>query len=144
MPRSPSNLRQESIDCGTAPSCTVGYAESESFTIGFTASATIDEWATFGFSVTKTWTTGNNYNCGGVAGDEVCIWYKTAHTAVTVKNYATTLAICGNPSTIISDPIIVKSPNEDNRGGGYYCVIGTCRSKGDNYWDNSGPAGGPE
>ncbi|KAH8672478.1 hypothetical protein BGZ61DRAFT_537105 [Ilyonectria robusta] len=78
----------EVISCGSAASFSVGYLESESFTIGFSTS--------------------------------------------------------GNPVTIVSDPVIVKSPNSDNRGGGYYCVIGTCRAKGDNYWDNTGPAGGPQ
>jgi hypothetical protein len=28
---------------------------------------------------------------------------------------------------------IMVSPNENNKGGGYYCVIGTCRSQGENY-----------
>ncbi|KAL6410603.1 hypothetical protein AUP68_07030 [Ilyonectria robusta] len=83
-----TNFLQEVISCGSAASFSVGYLESESFTIGFSTS--------------------------------------------------------GNPVTIVSDPVIVKSPNSDNRGGGYYCVIGTCRAKGDNYWDNTGPAGGPQ
>jgi hypothetical protein len=38
---------------------------------------------------------------------------------------------------------IMFSPNENNKGGGYYCVIGTCRSQGENYWDMTGRAGGP-
>ncbi|KAF2447402.1 hypothetical protein P171DRAFT_407521 [Karstenula rhodostoma CBS 690.94] len=42
-----------------------------------------------------------------------------------------------------SDPFVIKSPNKDNRGGGMYCVIGTCRAQGDEYWDNTGRAGGP-
>ena len=41
------------------------------------------------------------------------------------------------------DPFVMFSPNANNRGGGYYCVIGTCRAQGDNYWDYSGRAGGP-
>lgn len=41
----------------------------------------------------------------------------------------------------------MKSPNNDNKGingakgGGYYCVVGTCRNQGDNYWED-GPPGG--
>lgn len=141
---SQTNFLQEVINCGSAASCSVGYVQSESFTIGFSTSATIYEWLSLGFDVSKSWTTGNTYTCTGEEGDDVCIWYNTAHTAVTVRNYVSQLAPCGNPVTIVSDPVIVKSPNSDNRGGGYYCVIGTCRAKGDNYWDNTGPAGGPQ
>jgi hypothetical protein len=38
---------------------------------------------------------------------------------------------------------VIKSPNVNNKGGEYYCVVGTCRSKGEQYWDNTGRAGGP-
>jgi hypothetical protein len=38
---------------------------------------------------------------------------------------------------------ILKSPNEHNRGGEYYCVTGHCRAVADFYWDNTGRAGGP-
>jgi hypothetical protein len=38
---------------------------------------------------------------------------------------------------------VMFSPNIDNKGGNYYCVVGTCRSQGENYWDKSGRAGGP-
>jgi hypothetical protein len=107
-------------------------------------SAEIDEWLTGGFDVQKTWETGNQYTCYGAEGDDVCIWYKTAHTAVTVHNIMTMQAPCSNPVETISDNIILKSPNSNNRGGGYYCVIGTCRAKGDAYWDDNGPAGGPQ
>ncbi|KAH6962674.1 hypothetical protein BKA56DRAFT_698738 [Ilyonectria sp. MPI-CAGE-AT-0026] len=132
------------INCGSAASCSVGYLQSESFTIGFSTSATIYEWLSLGFDVSKSWTTRNTYTCTGEEGDDVCVWYNTAHTAVTVRNYLSKLAPCENPVTVVSDPVIVKSPNSDNRGGGYYCVIGTCRAKGDNYWDKTGPAGGPQ
>ena len=38
---------------------------------------------------------------------------------------------------------VMFSPNVDNKGGQFYCVVGTCRSRGENYWDKSGRAGGP-
>lgn len=47
------------------------------------------------------------------------------------------------PNERNSDPFVMKSPNKANRGGGMYCVIGTCRAQGDAYWDNTGRAGGP-
>ncbi|KAF2830289.1 hypothetical protein CC86DRAFT_433967 [Ophiobolus disseminans] len=54
-----------------------------------------------------------------------------------------TTSSCYRPDNGKVNQWIIKSPNEKNAGGGYYCVIGTCRSKGDQYWDNSGRAGGP-
>jgi hypothetical protein len=66
------------------------------------------------------------------------------------------------PDNGVTKEAIIKSPNNQNRGGvsvklvahrfmkyiliffqGYYCVVGTCRAKGDEYWDNTGRAGGP-
>ncbi|EAT81080.2 hypothetical protein SNOG_11372 [Parastagonospora nodorum SN15] len=48
---------------------------------------------------------------------------------------------CGDGK--LSEPYVLKSPNNANRGGSYYCVVGTCRSMGDDYWDDTGRAGGP-
>lgn len=49
---------------------------------------------------------------------------------------------CGGED--LGETSIVWSPNDDNRGGkDYYCVIGTCRKQGDEWWDNTGRAGGP-
>ncbi|KAF1938209.1 hypothetical protein EJ02DRAFT_474332 [Clathrospora elynae] len=112
----------ENIDCGAAPSCTVGETKSTSYTIGFSGGGS--QWISGGFDVSKSWSTGNSYSCTGAKGDRVCIWYNTAHTACNA-------------------PYVLKSPNSKNQGGGYYCVIGTCRSKGDEYWNNNGRAGGP-
>ncbi|KAF7555826.1 hypothetical protein G7Z17_g1937 [Cylindrodendrum hubeiense] len=135
----------ESIECRDAPSCSAGFEQSESFTIGFSASASIAGWITGGFDVQQSWETGRAYNCYGAKGDTVCVWYNTAHTAITVKNLLTLQIPCTNPvRQYVSDPVILKSPNARNRGGGYYCVIGACRSIGDDYWDNTGPAGGPQ
>lgn len=42
-----------------------------------------------------------------------------------------------------SDPFVMASPNENNKGGGWYCVTGTCREKGDLWWDRDGREGPP-
>lgn len=35
----------------------------------------------------------------------------------------------------VGEPVTIKSPNSGNAGGhGWYCVIGTCRTKGEGYW----------
>ncbi|KAL6354846.1 hypothetical protein LRP88_12203 [Fusarium phalaenopsidis] len=98
----------ETINCGTAESCSVGSMESKSFTIGWSSDFSGVPWISGGFNTVRE--TARN-SCGG------------SYTA--------------------RGPYILFSPNEQNRGGGYYCVIGTCRSQGDEYWDKSGRAGGP-
>ncbi|KAH7122131.1 hypothetical protein B0J13DRAFT_648348 [Dactylonectria estremocensis] len=132
----------ETINCGGAATCNAGYTETQSFAIGFSYTLKLEDWAQFGFSVTQSWTTGNMYNCGGTTGEDVCIWYNTAHTAITVRNENYITAGCGIAQALYSEDIILKSPNEQNRGGGYYCFVDPCRAKGDGYWDNSGPVGG--
>jgi len=63
----------ETINCGAAPGCSVGHSVSKSYNIGFSSSATIDAWLSGGFSVGKSWTTGNSYTCNGGRGDTVCV-----------------------------------------------------------------------
>ncbi|KAJ4127885.1 hypothetical protein NW768_008165 [Fusarium equiseti] len=129
----------ESITCNNANACGVVKAKSESFTVGFSVSAggPADNWISGGFEVSKSWTDANEYSCEGAAGDTVCIWYSTAHTAYTVKK------LTSNPCTGTTKygPYIIFSPNKQNRGGGYYCVNGACRAKDDEYWDYNGRAG---
>ncbi|KAJ5612751.1 hypothetical protein N7510_005945 [Penicillium lagena] len=132
----------ENVNCGEASSCTVGQSESISYTIGWTASATAFEWLTGGFSVSVSWTTGDTYSCTGSSNDTVCVWYNTAHTAYTVQNGAYNDCTGFSPS---GSTLIMRSPNSNNVGGGYNCIIGTsCSSQGANYWDYNGPAGGPQ
>ncbi|KAH7071228.1 hypothetical protein BKA63DRAFT_493066 [Paraphoma chrysanthemicola] len=131
----------EVINCGAAPSCSAGYENSKSYTIGFSSGISADGWISAGFEVQKSWSTGNQYTCYGGPHDDVCIWYNTAHTAYTVRNWVQNTCL-GRPKAY-SDNFVMKSPNKVNRGGGMYCVIGTCRAQGDAYWDDSGRAGGP-
>ncbi|KAH7156099.1 hypothetical protein EDB81DRAFT_756606 [Dactylonectria macrodidyma] len=133
----------ETINCEGAATCNAGYTDMQSLTIGFSYTLKLADWAQFGFLVTQSWTTGNMYNCGGTTGEDVCIWHNTAHTAITVRSEDYIPAACGIAQILYSEDVILKSPNEQNRGGSYYCVVGPCRAKGDAYWDNSGRAGGP-
>ncbi|KAF2022625.1 hypothetical protein EK21DRAFT_82865, partial [Setomelanomma holmii] len=121
----------EVISCGTAPSCAAGYEVSRSYTIGFSAGISADSWISAGFDLQESWTTGNEYTCYGGPGDSV----------YTVRNWAQNT--CNSTPRRYSDNLVMKSPNKANRGGGTYCVIGTCRAQGDAYWDNTGRAGGP-
>ncbi|KPM37924.1 hypothetical protein AK830_g8633 [Neonectria ditissima] len=129
----------ETINCGSADSCSVGESQSQSITVGFSVSATLWEWLTGGFDVSVSWTTGNTYTCTADAGETVCIWYNTAHTAYTVQN-ADSGPCLNSP---VGDSFVLYSPNANNDGGGYYCVVGTCRSQTNGYWNYDGPAGGP-
>ncbi|CAG7564520.1 unnamed protein product [Fusarium equiseti] len=133
----------EVVNCGSAPSCSVGNTQSVSYTIGWTANLTPVSWISGGFSVSESWSTGNTYCCTGSTGEDVCVWYNTAHTAYSVQNMQRDSCKVGGGWDTDGDPFVMFSPNTNNRGGGYYCVIGTCRAQGDNYWDYSGRAGGP-
>ncbi|KZF19049.1 hypothetical protein L228DRAFT_271675 [Xylona heveae TC161] len=132
----------QNINCGAAPGCSIGQSNSISYTLGWNAGAIIDEWITGGFDVSVSWTTGNVQTCDGSSGETVCLWYNTAFTAYTVQNYK--VNNCNQNFSPSGDPTILWSPNTNNAGGGaYYCVVGTCRSQGQGYWDYNGRAGGP-
>ncbi|EHA24750.1 hypothetical protein ASPNIDRAFT_40671 [Aspergillus niger ATCC 1015] len=99
------------------------------------------QWISGGFAVQASWTTGLDYQCTASSHQTVCIWYNTAHTAYTAQNGLYNVCTGFNPNNDAG--FVMFSPNQNNKGGGFYCVIGTCRSQGQNYWDKSGPAGGP-
>ncbi|KAF5692796.1 hypothetical protein FGLOB1_14482 [Fusarium globosum] len=90
--------------------------------------------ATFGFSVTNAWSTGNSHICGGNPGDRVCVWYKVAHTAYTVRK-----EIGGKKRgkcKMHDKQDVVAAPNIGNNGGGFICKHNNeCKSMGERYWD---------
>ncbi|KAG5747388.1 hypothetical protein H9Q70_009931 [Fusarium xylarioides] len=129
----------EPIVCGPSPGCSVGRTDSESFTISGTINPGRDKWwGSFGFSVTKAWTTGNSYTCNGNQNETVCIWYKTAQTTFVVKEHKKAPGESQWTESIHD----VSAPNKNNKGGNYYCVIGHgCKAKGDSWWDRKGRNG---
>ncbi|KAF5627289.1 uncharacterized protein FTJAE_9374 [Fusarium tjaetaba] len=71
---------------------------------------------TLGWSIAMAWTEGNSYTCHGNPGDQVCIWYRVAHTAF-----------------VIREPV---APHNGNEGGGVICKYNDeCRSMGERFWD---------
>ncbi|KAF4214893.1 hypothetical protein CNMCM8980_000928 [Aspergillus fumigatiaffinis] len=94
-----------------------------------------------GFSVAESWTTGNTYPCNSGPHETFCVWYNTAHTAYTVRNTLRNRCTGYAPDNYGPD-YVMFSTNIGNKGGHCYCVVGTCRSQGENYWDKSGRAGG--
>lgn len=103
------------------------------FTIGFSSSISPTNWISGGFSVEQSIETGNDYECTVNRGESVCVWYKVAHTAYTVHNWQSDT--CSNEKEY-SDSYVMTSPNENNSGGGFYCVTGSaCRSQSEGYWE---------
>jgi hypothetical protein len=72
----------------------------------------------------------------------VCIRSKTALTAYTVNagwHYP-----CTGTTSWNSADIIIWSPNRNNKGSSYYCVIGAgCGDQGNTWLVKEGRAGGP-
>ncbi|PWY75429.1 hypothetical protein BO70DRAFT_253382, partial [Aspergillus heteromorphus CBS 117.55] len=134
-------------NCTTTP-CTLPSASpnspSYSTTINWTSSATAAHWTSGGFPVTQSWTTppsGNNHSCSGGAGDTVCLWYSTAHTAYTVQNEGVGSDGCAGDGGkgLSNSQFVMFSPNKDNKGGGgYYCAVGFCGGLGGEWWDYGG------
>lgn len=118
----------DNLQCASHEGCSVSHLTSH--TVGYTVSAGIAEWISGGFSVEESVTTGNTYTCDGNPNDEICVWATIPHTAYTVHDIN---EHCGGPQ----DSRILKSPNTDwDTPTGYYCVVGTCRSEGQMYWDD--------
>jgi hypothetical protein len=74
------------MNCKDNYGCSVAYNTQSSISIGFSSeispgSGPLKGWTKAGFSVQKSWSTGNNYNCKGHQGEQLCVWYNTAHTA---------------------------------------------------------------
>lgn len=132
---------QENLDCGDLDECAVSASTSKSYTIGWTATANVGQWISGGFAVEQNWETGSAYECTGHAHQTICLWYKTAHTAYTVRNGQLNQCTGFNPND--DDSFIMTSPNKGNKGGLHYCVTGYCRSQGQGYWSDYAPAGGP-
>ncbi|OBT58266.1 hypothetical protein VE04_01564 [Pseudogymnoascus sp. 24MN13] len=128
----------EVISCGGA-TCTVGRSDAKSYGISYSWAGNVFGWSSAGFSVTKTTTTGNNYGCGGNPGQRICMWKKTAHTAYSVRERQRNRC----ETTQFGDRYVLVSPNVNNAGGNYYCVVGSCRTQGDSWMDRNGRAGGP-
>jgi hypothetical protein len=96
--------------------------------------------------VEETKTNGENHACYGDAYDKVCVWYKTLHTAYTVRNFEAPIndgiSFCpalSEEDLDYSEPFVMASPNVDNVNGGFYCVLGDdCGLSGANFWRDYG------
>ncbi|KAK5657172.1 hypothetical protein OQA88_3229 [Cercophora sp. LCS_1] len=131
----------ENLDCKGATQCTVGYQQSKSFSVGWTSTVGVS-WISGGFAVGQSWSTGNSYECTASKNERVCIKYKTAMTAYTVDGGWHNP--CTGTTSWDTKNVIIWSPNKNNKGGGYYCVVGSsCKYQGNTWLVKEGRAGGP-
>lgn len=84
----------------------------------------------------KTYTKSTSVSCGAGPGETVCQWHKGVYQTYSVENGSKSKCKSGD-FIKDGDPFDMWSPVEDNvgNGGGFYCVIGPCRNKGDGYWE---------
>ncbi|ORX40173.1 hypothetical protein BD324DRAFT_648775 [Kockovaella imperatae] len=142
----------EPISCGGG-GCSVDETQTKSLTIGFSIGTNSNfkpggnaVWFQPSFSVQEQWQTGNQYQCDGNPNGRVAIWQNVAHTAYSVAN--TPSGNCGESNSDYDTYVnIYRAPNQQNQGGGFYCVrddgSGYVRNQGDGYWEG-GCAGGPQ
>ncbi|ORX34858.1 hypothetical protein BD324DRAFT_653113 [Kockovaella imperatae] len=142
----------EPISCGNG-NCSVDETEANSYNIGFQVGSNsnfkpgeVAEWFQPAFSVQESWKTGQKYKCDGNPNGRVAIWQNVAHTAYSVWN--TPSGNCGYSNSDYDTYVnIYRAPNQENVGGGFYCVrddgSGYVRNQGDGYWEG-GCAGGPQ
>ncbi|KAK0756239.1 hypothetical protein N5P37_011154, partial [Trichoderma harzianum] len=123
----------ENIFCGAANECSAGREDSTSYTIGFSVAGALTRWASVGFAVEQSRSTGNTYTCTGQRNERVCVRYMMAHTNYNVFNSLRNG--CGSISR--GNRARITSPNANNKGGGYLCGIGAaqCNYKNYRWWD---------
>lgn len=111
----------DNLSCGGAATC--GTSELESHTFEIDSSVNI---GAISVGVSESWTSGESYACNGITAETVCVWVNVAYTIYNVKTHDDD---CNEPDAQ------AKFPNQDQAGGGFYCVTGgDCREMNANYW----------
>ncbi|TLD20431.1 hypothetical protein PspLS_08439 [Pyricularia sp. CBS 133598] len=107
--------------------------------ISWSARITPFKWISAGFAVEERIMTGSAFTCKGGPGTYMAVWKQVGQTAYTVKNRITTCI-----SNSYSDDYVMWSPNSNDRGSRYYCVVGQryVREKGDRWLDTHNPVRG--
>lgn len=97
-----------------------------------------------GFSVGKLHTKAASYTCNGQKDETVCVWYSAAHTKYQAQNMIANYCDSGWYKDTHGDPFYFTSPNTGGKHSDYYCVVGSCRDKGQGYWNTDGRVGCPD
>jgi hypothetical protein len=128
---------QDPMQCDKSRTCEIGYGASTSYTVSWSAAASVVSWISGGFAVEKSVETGNTYTCQGNPGDWFALWKKVAQTAYTVHNGIENP--CTGQFTANSGNIVMWSPNKGTKGTNYYCVYGKqyVRNRGDRWIDTT-------
>lgn len=129
-------------DCDRS-TCNVATSDSTATAFSLNAQVHVFQWIDGGFAVTATWTESESHGCTGSPGETICMWYRAAYTAYTIQNYENTACEEGGAQVDKGDPFVLRSPNANGVGSDFYCVTGTCRTKGAHYWEVNRRAGGP-
>ncbi|KAL6693451.1 hypothetical protein J3F84DRAFT_396359 [Trichoderma pleuroticola] len=131
----------ENIFCGAASECSAGREDATSYTIGFSVAGALTRWASVGFAVEQSRSTGNTYSCTGQRNERVCIRYMMAYTIYNVFNSMRNR--CRSISR--GNRARITSPNANNKRGGYICGVGTaqCNYKNYRWWITNYQSGGP-
>ncbi|CEJ95201.1 hypothetical protein VHEMI10696 [[Torrubiella] hemipterigena] len=125
--------------------CSISRQDAKYYAVQFSGGISA-LWINAGFAVTQTTATGQTGTCNGGAGDTICVWYRTAHTAYTVQKYAYYWRFQQvQDGTKVDAPYVIWSPNANGVGDGYVCALNKdCWNQGGVWWGKSGPAGGPQ
>ncbi|KAF2869298.1 hypothetical protein BDV95DRAFT_608860 [Massariosphaeria phaeospora] len=117
------------LSCASNHECAVGYGSYESVTIQAEVSGG-KGWIDGGFSVSKTWETGNNYECGGVSGETICVMQEIPFTEYNAQGgvyNACTREFRGDKKIYR-----ISSPNKS--GQKFFCKNDGCVDKGTKTW----------
>lgn len=109
------------FDCEEARECSIQHNEVKSYSVSWSAGASVWQWINGGFAVTETVEMGNGYECGGSTGDYFAVFKQVGHTAYKVRN-AYYNACYGWRET--GEPFTLRSPNANNKGSKFYCAYG--------------------
>ncbi|KAF2654468.1 hypothetical protein K491DRAFT_679628 [Lophiostoma macrostomum CBS 122681] len=126
-----SNLHKqvtEVIECAKAESCEVGHESIKSFTIGASITAGDGEFATLGFDVSETRSTGETYTCVFVKGQKGCVKYLMPHISYDAQHW-----LEGSCGLEFADPVYtIRAPS--SKEGHFYCWD-DCGYMGDENWE---------
>lgn len=122
------------LQCNTNVGCEIANVDTNGKSIGVTAG--IDPTGGFipnGLSVSEYVEQGETQNCQGVTGEEICVFYRTAHTIYTAESQ--TVKNCRGENDWSRTTI--TAPNADGLGSGPLCARNEqCKNKGYTYWNN--------
>ncbi|KAK4207874.1 hypothetical protein QBC37DRAFT_405799 [Rhypophila decipiens] len=122
----------DNLACGLRD-CQISVEQSK--TVTHQATIGFSEWFSGGYSVSYSDTVGQTYACSGNRGDTVCVWswarYQEYNIRYQVRDACGT--VYSTQERRFASPL---KPLKNHIG--YYCVVATCRSKDQFWWEDRG------